>query len=44
MSETTFCIEVQPVIPKKLAGISILANDLLYSWDRSVRDYPVQRN
>jgi starch phosphorylase len=37
MSETTFCIEVQPVIPKKLAGISILANDLLYSWDRSVR-------
>lgn len=37
MSETTFCIEVQPVIPEKLSGISVLANDLLYSWDRSVR-------
>ncbi|MCW8919640.1 MAG: alpha-glucan family phosphorylase [Gammaproteobacteria bacterium] len=37
MSETTFCIEVQPVIPEKLSAITTLANDLLYSWDRSVR-------
>jgi starch phosphorylase len=37
MSETTFSIEVQPVIPEKLSGIMTLANDLLYSWDRGVR-------
>jgi starch phosphorylase len=37
MSETTFFIEVQPVIPEKLFDINTLANDLLYSWDRSVR-------
>ncbi len=37
MSETTFCIEVQARIPEKLSEITILANDLLYSWDRSVR-------
>jgi starch phosphorylase len=37
MSETKFCVEVQPVIPERLAGIEELANDLLYSWDRGVR-------
>ncbi|HHJ14731.1 MAG TPA: glycosyltransferase family 1 protein [Gammaproteobacteria bacterium] len=37
MSGTRFSLEVQPEIPEKLARLSELANDLLYSWDRSVR-------
>ena len=37
MNETTFKLEVQPKIPKKLQGLQELAEDLLYSWDRSVR-------
>lgn len=37
MSESKFKIEVRPKVPEKLAGIEEFANDLLYSWDRSVR-------
>ncbi len=37
MTETRFKLEVQPRIPQRLAGLEILANDLLYSWDRGVR-------
>jgi starch phosphorylase len=32
-----FTLEVQPVLPAKLARLNELANDLLYSWDRQVR-------
>ncbi|UCE77053.1 MAG: alpha-glucan family phosphorylase, partial [Gammaproteobacteria bacterium] len=37
MSGTRFTLEVQPQIPQELARLEELANDLLYSWDRSVR-------
>jgi starch phosphorylase len=37
MSGTRFTLEVQPVIPERLQGLSEIANDLLYSWDRDVR-------
>ncbi len=37
MTGTTFTLEVRPSIPKGLRGLSELANNLLYSWDRSVR-------
>jgi len=37
MSGTRFALEVQPRIPEELARLEELANDLLYSWDRSVR-------
>ena len=37
MQETRFKLEVQPRVPKKLAGLVTLAHDLLYSWDRGVR-------
>jgi len=37
MTITRFSLEVQPVIPTRLARLSELANDLLYSWDRQVR-------
>ena len=37
MSGTRFALEVQPTLPEKLARLSELANDLLYSWDRNVR-------
>ncbi|MCG6975529.1 MAG: alpha-glucan family phosphorylase [Acidiferrobacterales bacterium] len=37
MSATRFTFEVQPRIPKRLARLQELANDLLYSWDRQVR-------
>jgi len=37
MSGTRFTLEVQPVIPERLGGLTELANDLLYSWDREVR-------
>lgn len=37
MSSTRFTLEVQPRIPKSLARLEELANDLLYSWDRQVR-------
>jgi starch phosphorylase len=37
MTGTRFSLEVQPVIPARLARLHELANDLLYSWDRQVR-------
>ena len=37
MTGTRYILEVQPVIPPRLARLSELANDLLYSWDRQVR-------
>lgn len=37
MTGTRFTLEVQPAIPAQLARLSELANNLLYSWDRSVR-------
>jgi len=37
MTGTRFTIEVQPNIPDKLSRLTELSNDLLYSWDRSVR-------
>ncbi len=37
MSGTRFALEVQPRIPEKLLRLKELSNDLLYSWDRSVR-------
>ncbi len=37
MSETHYKFEVQPIIPKRLAGLVTLANDLLYTWERRVR-------
>ena len=37
MSGTTFSVEVQPVLPARLARLTDLAHDLYYSWDRSVR-------
>ncbi len=37
MSGTRFALEVQPRIPEKLCRLEELSNDLLYSWDRTVR-------
>lgn len=37
MTGTLYKLEVRPTIPEKLAGLEILAEDLLYSWDRGVR-------
>lgn len=37
MSSTRFCFEVYPELPKELARLEDIANDLLYSWDRQVR-------
>lgn len=37
MTGTRFTLEVQPIIPKGLKGLSELADDLLYSWDRQLR-------
>ena len=37
MSGTLYKLEIRPTIPEKLAGLEILAEDLLYSWDRGVR-------
>lgn len=34
MAGTFFTLEVQPEIPKRLARLEELANDLYYSWDR----------
>ena len=34
---TIFQLEVTPRIPKKLAGLEALANDLRYSWERDIR-------
>jgi starch phosphorylase len=37
MNGTRYTLEVQPVLPGSLHRLADLANDLLYSWDRSVR-------
>ena len=37
MSGTRFTLEVQPRIPEKLRRLVELSNDLLYSWERTVR-------
>jgi len=37
MTGKIFKLEVRPVIPEKLAGLKLLSEDLLYSWDRGVR-------
>ncbi len=37
MTGTRFTLEVRPAIPNGLKGLSELADNLLYSWDRSVR-------
>lgn len=36
-SGTTFLLEVNPRIPRRLARLEELASDLWYSWDRSTR-------
>ena len=37
MSGTRFTIEVQPRLPEKLKRLAEFADDLCYSWDRSIR-------
>ncbi len=37
MSMTRFVLEVQPNLPARLARLTELADDLLYTWDRQVR-------
>ena len=37
MTGTRFDLEVQPVLPKVLARLEELANDLVYSWNRPIR-------
>ncbi len=37
MPGTRYTLEVQPHLPARLNGLTELANDLLYSWDRQVR-------
>jgi len=37
MTGTCYSLEVQPILPERLARLKELANDLLYSWDRQVR-------
>lgn len=37
MNGTRYSLEVQPILPARLARLAELANDLLYSWDREVR-------
>jgi len=37
MSGTVFSVEIQPRLPEKIQRLDELANDLYYSWDRSVR-------
>lgn len=38
MPGTRFSLEVQPVLPERLKHLTELANDLVYSWDRQVRE------
>jgi starch phosphorylase len=38
MSGTNYSLEVQPRIPEGLSRLQDLADDLLYSWDRHVRN------
>ncbi|MFV8816915.1 alpha-glucan family phosphorylase [Haliea sp. E17] len=37
MAGTRFPLEVQPIIPEALERLADLANDLVYSWERSIR-------
>ncbi len=37
MTRTRFPLEVQPRIPETLGGLEMFANNMIYSWDRSVR-------
>jgi len=37
MTATRFKLEVQATVPKRIARLYELANDLLYSWDREAR-------
>jgi starch phosphorylase len=37
MPGTRFPLEVQPRLPAELARLQEMANDLMYSWDRSIR-------
>ena len=37
MKETVYELEVRPNIPASLSGLTELANNLLYSWERNVR-------
>ncbi len=37
MPGSIFNFEFQPIIPEKLSGLKMLANDLYYSWDPTVR-------
>lgn len=37
MPGTRFPLEVQPRIPAQLSRLNDMANDLVYSWDRSIR-------
>jgi glycogen phosphorylase len=37
MPGSTFPLEVQPRIPSELDRLQEMANDLMYSWDRSIR-------
>src|SRR5690554_3279798 len=38
MPGTRYSLEVQPIIPARLERIEELASDLLYSWERQVRN------
>jgi len=37
MPGSTFPLEIQPRIPEQLGRLREMANDLMYSWDRSIR-------
>ncbi|MCB1704990.1 MAG: alpha-glucan family phosphorylase [Halioglobus sp.] len=37
MPGSLFPLEIQPRIPAELSGLKEMANDLMYSWDRSIR-------
>jgi len=37
MPGSQFPLEIQPRIPPELARLQDMANDLMYSWDRSIR-------
>ena len=37
MPGTQFPLEIQPRLPVELSRLQEMANDLMYSWDRSIR-------
>ena len=43
MSPKRFSIEVQARLPERLRDLNVLANNLLYAWDRRVRRVLVLR-